>query len=173
MMDRPVKAVPRPATIALLLLFAAARALPAATANFSIQFIEPEHYADAEFDGRGPQARERALKQIRAHLEGLAERHLEPGQTLRIDVLDVDLAGRFEPWHLPLSDVRYLREVTWPKMKLQYELREGETTILSAKENVSDQNYLMRPQLRMSTDPLKYDKAMLDDWFRSRFAAKK
>jgi hypothetical protein len=39
---------------------------------------------------------------------------------------------------------------------------------MSAQETVIDQYYLARPT-RASSDPLRYEKAMLDDWFRARF----
>lgn len=171
MINRRMTGLLKRAKVALFLSLAAADPLPAATANVSVEFVDPEHYADVELDGRGTKAREGALKEIRSHLESLAGRYLKPNQTLRIDVLDVDLAGRLEWWHAPLNDTRYFREVTWPRIELAYELREGEKTILSATEKLSDRNYLMQPQLRSSVDPLEYDKAMLDDWFRARFAA--
>jgi hypothetical protein len=83
-------------------------------------------------------------------------------------VTDVDLAGRFEWWRPYAYDVRILRDITWPRIKLRYALADGGRTVLSAEEQISDLNYLMNAGVRSSSDPLKYEKAMLDDWFRAR-----
>ena len=41
--------------------------------------------------------------------------------------------------------------------------------VAQREETVADMNYRVRPEGRYSNDLLRYEKAMLDDWFRSRF----
>ena len=43
---------------------------------------------------------------------------------MKIEVLDIDLAGELEWWHGPY-DIRYLRSYTWPRIKLRYTLKEA------------------------------------------------
>jgi len=88
---------------------------------------------------------------------------------VKIEVLDVDLAGEIEWWHGPY-DIRYLRDYTWPKIKLRYTLEENGQTIRSAEETVSDPSYQMSVIVTRSGEVMPHEKAMLARWFRSRFA---
>jgi hypothetical protein len=81
--------------------------------------------------------------------------------------LDVDLAGRLEPWHLTPNDVRYMREITWPQMKLRYTLQSASETLLQGEEVLSDRSYLQIPNTNYS-EKLPYEKRMLGRWFRAR-----
>ena len=142
-----------------------------AHAAVEVQFVEPDGYTDSNlYGGYGGKASEPALRQIKSYLERLGERYLKPNQRLDIAVLDVDLAGRYEPWHRFGYDVRILRGVTWPRITLRYSLRENGTVLASAEETVADLAYLMRPSVRHSSETLRYEKAMLRSWFRARFA---
>jgi hypothetical protein len=149
---------------------ASATLASAASAAVEVSFVQPERYSDATLDqGYGAKAREPVLRVIREHLERLGARHLKPNQTLRIDVLDIDLAGRFEWWRPYAYNVRILRGVTWPRIAVRYTWEEEDRVLLVAEESISDLNYQTRVAVNLSGDPLKYEKVMLDDWFRSRF----
>jgi hypothetical protein len=141
----------------------------AASAAVEVSFQHPERYTDAGlYWQHGPKAQAPTLKGIRRHLEKLSARYLRPGQSLRIQVLDIDLAGRYEPWRPFASDVRIMREITWPRIALRYELEQNGQVVASAEETLRDMNYLMRPRMGSSGDPLYFEKVMLDDWFRRR-----
>ncbi len=157
--------------IAAIAVLAGLAALPiSAQAAVEVAFVHPERYSDAGLDrGYGPATRDPVLKGIREHLERLGARYLKPNQTLKIDVLDIDLAGRFEWWRPYAYNVRIMRGVTWPRVAMRYTLEENGTTVLSAEEAVMDLNYQMRLGTSLSSDPLRYEKEMLGDWFRNRF----
>jgi hypothetical protein len=141
-----------------------------AEAAVSVSFVEPDRYSDAGlYRGYGPAAREAVLREIGQHLERLGERYLKPSQALKVEVLDIDLAGRFEPWRPYAYDARIIRSITWPRMTIRYALEEDGRVTTSAEESIADLDYLMHADLRTSRDPLRYEKAMLDDWFRARF----
>jgi hypothetical protein len=154
---------------AAALLLAAGSAAPAAAA-VDISFSQPENFTDADL-GRsyGTAARDDTMRGIEQFLQGLGERWLQPGRTLRVEVLDIDLAGRYEPWRALGANVRAMREVAWPRITLRYALEENGQVVDTAEEDVTDIGYLLRPNARLSHDPLRYEKAMLDDWFRARF----
>jgi hypothetical protein len=155
--------------VALLMTAPASRA----AAEVTVVFSAPERFTDASLHGGyGAHARAFALDAIARHLEALGARDLAPGQTLAIEVLDVDLAGRFEPWRAHDYDLRVLTGATWPRINVRYTLSENGRVLLSAQETVIDQYYLARPA-RASSDPLRYEKTMLDDWFRARFVARR
>ena len=145
--------------------------MPSARAEVRVTFTAPENYVDAELRDRGPRARDLTLKVIREQLVRLGERYLVPDQTLEVEVLDVDLAGELEWWHGPY-DIRFLRSVTWPRIKLRYTLKQGDATIRSSEESISDPSYQMNViAATRSGEVMPYEKEMLARWFRTRFAA--
>jgi hypothetical protein len=132
----------------------------------------PETYTDAALYGeRGRNPRMPAMDGIRKHIEGLAARRLPAGQKLTVDVLDIDLAGRFEPMRALAADVRILRDTDWPRIRLRYTLEGNGVVRSSREETLIDQSFRTHAAFYAPTDPLRYEKAMLDDWFGSRIAS--
>ncbi|WP_284266303.1 DUF3016 domain-containing protein [Bradyrhizobium iriomotense] len=131
-------------------------------AGVKVRFINPERYTDA--DSFGGASREVTLAEFRAYLETLGRRLLAPGQNLSIDVLDIDLAGQDEPRGRG-TEVRVMRDVTPPRIKLRYTLSGGGRRTTSGEDDLSDMNYLMNSSGRLS-GRYGYEKALLDDWFR-------
>lgn len=154
--------------LASTVAFVAAMAAPA-LAGVDVSFIDPEHFTDIkqrEFTTTDAD-RQRILDDLRSHIEGLGAR-LQPLQTVTVEVLDIDLAGKVDP--VPLKqDLRTAPEFAAPRIKLRYVFEEGGQVIASAEEWVSDDNYLNHPTLRTNSDPLRYEKYMLDNWFEQRF----
>jgi len=150
---------------------------PAGT--LTVSFPHPETYTDAAYRSAYGSDRERAqvMNDIRRHFDELAARYLPQGYALSIEVLDVDLAGHFEPWRVRAYDVRIVRDVTWPRMTLRYELRGSDGAVLaSGEQRISDQNFNMGVNIYSQSDRLRYEKAMMDRWFdetvRRRIAAR-
>jgi hypothetical protein len=142
-----------------------------AFASVNVTFVEPEHYTDLKQHdyAYGARSRDRILDRLRTHLEKLGAKHLTEGQSLSIEVLNIDLAGRYEPFLVGHYDGRLADRVTWPSMRLRYVLTENGNEVLNAEERVSDLSYLENISIRYSNDSLRYEKAMLDEWFVKRF----
>lgn len=156
--------------VGLLTIAGAARA---GAADAVVSFVAPERFTDASLrGGYGPTAQAHALDAIARHIQERAAQALPANQTLTVEVLDVDLAGRFDPRLYQNADLRVLTEATWPRITLRYSLTENGRVLLSAEETLIDQSYLGRPT-RASSDPLRYEKTMLDDWFRDRIVARR
>jgi hypothetical protein len=157
-----------PACCSGLALVAFCALLPAqAAGKLDLQFIAPEKYRDI---GHGGYDRERNLKTIGDYLQTLAAQ-LPEGQTLKLEVLDIDLAGELRP--RATQEVRVLRgTVDWPQMQLRYALMQGGATLKSGEARLSDLGYLDHLRGRESTyGELAYDKRMLQDWFRKTITA--
>ena len=115
-----------------LLTVVAALWVADASAEVKVNFINPDKYTDANLRQRyGKSARDIALREIETFFGRLGETYLAPGDKLTIDVLDVDLAGRFEPWQFDYRDVRFMREITWPEIKLRYSLERASEPVRS------------------------------------------
>ena len=153
-----------------LALLAFAAGATGTQAAVTVSFPEPENFRDASIEDMRPvQADEPALRQIEAHLQKLGARYLAQDAALEIEVLDVDLAGRFEPWRPRMHGIRFMDSLTWPSMRVRYTLREEGRIAMTAEERIADQMYLGKPKLWFAGEQLGYEKAMLDDWFRARF----
>ena len=156
--------------LAVLALSLVAAAPLSAQAAVMVSYDQPDRFTDPWLDrDHDSKAREAALKGIRQHLEQLGQRYLGNGTALRIEVLDVDLAGRFSPISARANNVRVMHDTDWPRIKLRYTLERDGKLVAQREETVADMNYRVRPAGRYSNDLLRYEKAMLDDWFRSRF----
>lgn len=153
--------------IFLLLSLAAPNAL---AGDVGVAFLAPEKYQDVGIHQHDIDRNLRALEQ---HLQKLGKQLLPPTQTLKLEILDIDLAGRYEPWQPPpLHEVRVMRSnaATWPLIKLRYTLSEDSRVLKQGEESVTDMNYLDRIKTYDDSDPLHYEKRMLEDWFRDRLS---
>ena len=151
-------------------LLAAASA--AAAGSLTVVFVQPENYTDAAYARSFAGERERAevMRDVERHLQRLAESKLPAGDALKLEVLDIDLAGSFEPVRFrPGDNMRMVRDVSGPRIKLRYTWSRGDQVVAGAEEHLSDINFLRLPQRYFSDDRLRYEKVMLDDWFDRRF----
>ena len=142
-----------------------------ASAGVSVTFVHPETYIDMPF---ATQDREQVLKDLTEYFEKLSA-SLPAGQDLKIEVLDLDLAGRLIPNFRGTQDIRVMRGgADWPHMHLRYTLSTGGQVLRSGDEQLSDMNYLERlTSARYSGDPLRYEKQMIDDWFKKTITGKR
>lgn len=132
-----------------------------------VHFIQPDQFADA---GHGIDA-ERVRNTLDKHLQALGQQGLPAQQTLRIDVLDIDLAGETRPMTGLAHDLRVLKgRADWPQMHLRYTLSDGGRVIASGDDELADMAYLSHTVPLYSSGALPYEQRMLSDWFQSRFA---
>jgi hypothetical protein len=138
-----------------------------AAGKLDLQFVAPEKYSDI---GRGSHDRERNLKSLADYLQTLAAQ-LPESQALKLEVLDIDLAGELRP--RAAQDVRVLRgRADWPQMSLRYTLTQNGTTLKSGEARLSDMGYLDHARCSdRGYGDLPYDKRMLQDWFRKTLMA--
>ncbi|WP_240643689.1 DUF3016 domain-containing protein [Paracoccus siganidrum] len=141
--------------------------LPAA-AEVAVTYAAPDRFRDREF--RQARSRASALAEFDREFARLAARYLPAGQDLAIEVLDIDLAGDFEPWNVDHRDVRILRDTTPPRIRLRYTLAKGGRVLAQDEVRLTDLNYLSDPAARNSGKRFAHDKRLLEDWFRKTFA---
>ena len=138
---------------------------PAAAGEARVNFIEPEQFADL---GRSTFDREHALKSLGDYIRKLGAR-LPEGQTLSIDVTDIDLAGELRYWGA--HELRVLRgRADWPQLKLRWTLQSGDGTFRRGEARLDDLNYLMSVRaIDHQNSDLVYEKRMLRQWFEATF----
>lgn len=145
-----------------------AAAAPAATAGtVAVSFVNAPSFEDAGTTSWEEQAN---LKALAEHLQGLGRRMLPPNQVLKVEVTDVDLAGSRRPTRLG-SEIRVLRGgADWPRINLRYTLEVDGKPVRSGEERVADLDYARGISKYRESQSLYYEKRMLDDWFKARFA---
>ena len=152
-------------TLALAGLFALGAG--SAHAGVSITFDETQRYSDVPFD---PTDRKQVLDALADHFTGLGK-YLPPGQALHITVLDVDMAGREIPSFRAGRDIRVLNgRADWPHMQLRYSLEQNGQVVKSGEAQLQDMNYQSRSTHYFDSEPLRYEKQMIDEWFGKNIA---
>jgi hypothetical protein len=136
-----------------------------AAGTVQISFTDPEKFADVRDRAYRVEDNVKALEKV---LADAARPYVADGQTLKIEVLDVDLAGETRPGARS-SDLRVLRgRADWPRITLRWSL-EGDGPARSGQAVVQDMNYLKRAPAPVYDTHLVYERRMLDDWFREQF----
>jgi hypothetical protein len=132
-----------------------------------VKFIQPEKFADV----RDASLRmDDNLKTLQRVIEQVGAGYVADGQTLRIEVLDVDLAGEVKPSRR-LQDIRVMRgRADWPRIELRYTLESPGAAVRTGQARIADMSYLHRlPPAAGADDALPYERRMLDEWFRTEF----
>jgi hypothetical protein len=141
---------------------------PASSAGLVlVTFVEPQRYTDV---GRLVADRERALQVLGAHFEGLAA-GLPDGQQLRIEVLDVDLAGELYPMRTLEERRVLLGRADFPRIHLRWALAVAGQAPRAGEDRLADMNYLSMLRPAHVLDELFYEKRMIDGWFGARFGS--
>jgi hypothetical protein len=138
-----------------------------ASAGVTVAFSNPDQFRDMPFS---PSDRADVLKELTEHFEYLGK-DLPPGHDLRVEVLDLDMAGELRPNFRGHNDIRILRgRADWPRMQVRYTLESNGQVISRGEDALSDMAYLSRMPRYADGDSLRYEKRMIDDWFKQKFA---
>ena len=164
------RAFSAPLAAGLFTVLAAAAPTAAVAGTVDVSFVNAPAFEDAGTTSWEEQAN---LKALAAHLQSLGQRMLPANQVLKVEVTDVDLAGSLRPTRLG-SQIRVLRGgADWPRINLRYTLEVDGKPVRSGEERVADMNYARGISKYRESQSLYYEKRMLDDWFKARFADSK
>ena len=146
----------------------APRALPA-EGPVQVQWTDPAQFTELRYSrNRWDAQRGDWVEDLAEHLRKQASKQLPEGQKLDVTITDIKRAGDYEPWHGPrLDDVRIMRDIYPPRIELQFTLTDANGQIIDQGERkLSDTGYLLNSSLPSNTDPLRYEKRLLNDWVR-------
>jgi len=129
-------------------------------AEVVVNYVHPERFSDFPTDQHD---RERAFRELTKHFDELGAK-LPEGQTLRIDVKDVDLAGREGPKRA-VTNLRTYTSLDWPRIDLQFEIKSSGQTVRSGEATLRDMEFSSRSKRYYDGDALRFEKRMLDEWF--------
>ena len=134
-----------------------------------VTFSHPETYTDfPDMDAD----RQELFKKFADHFIKKAAK-LPASQELKVEVLDINLAGELRPGFRFPRDIRIVRgQADWPTMRLRYTLTENGQVVKSGEERLSNMAYLQHSHRYYPDDALRYEKKMVDDWMRERFGVR-
>jgi hypothetical protein len=163
--------------LSIALGLAAALSLHAADAKIAprteVIFDHPENFTDVKDANLATdKGRDAILSRLRNHLVDRTTPLLPEGDSLRITFTDVDLAGEYEPWHGGgLQEIRVVKDIYPPSFKFSYSVTDTSGKVVKqGTEEIRDLDFQTRFTVGDNSDPLRYEKATLDDWARSTLA---
>ncbi len=156
-----------PGRTLLLSCFVAVAGSAAAAGTVSVSFANASSYTDA---GATRWDEDANLKVLADHFQSLGKRYLRDGEVLKVEVLDVDLAGTIRPWRRGGFEVRVIKGgADWPRVGLRYALEVNGQSVRNAQESVIDMNYARGLVGARRSEALYYEKNMLEKWFKASF----
>ena len=135
-----------------------------------VNYKSPETFTDmgrTDMASRG--ADEGYLVELRDYIQRTGKNRLPAGSTLAVTITDVDMAGRFEPERGPqLNDVRMVRAIYPPRIQLSYRLTDVAGVVRSEGERqLTDTAFEYKLSPIDRNDPLRHEKALMDDFLRN------
>lgn len=136
-------------------------------AAVTVSYGDPDRFTDAADRNSDPR---KIMLILERFLKELGDRYLPAQTNLKIEVLDLDRAGR-PRMNLP-TEIRVINGKTdMPCIELNYTLEADNEVLPARHERVCDPDFLRRVAPPYSEhDPLVYEKRMLEQWFQERFA---
>ena len=113
------------------------------------------------------------MAQLARYLRQRAAARLAPGQSLDVTLTDIRRAGNYEAWHGPrANDVRIVRDLYPPRITLRFALHGADGAVLAQGERrLADPGFLQGAARLDDSDPLRFEKRLIDDWLRREFPA--
>ena len=144
---------------------AALAALPLHAA-VTVSYGDPDLFTDAGDRNSDPR---KVMLSLERHFKELGDRYLPAQSDLKIEVLDLDRAGR--PYMNLPTEIRIITgKADMPCIELSYALETDHKLVQSGRERVCDPDYLRPLGPRYDEhDSLAYEKRMLEQWFRRHF----
>ncbi|MGI4719689.1 MAG: DUF3016 domain-containing protein [Janthinobacterium lividum] len=140
----------------------------AASAGVTVNYVNPENFSDLPFS---PWHRQVVLEDLAGYFAQLGK-DLPAGQELKVDVTNIDLAGRQRPGR----GAKYPRfaqgGADWPVIELRYTLSANGKVVDSGTAQLKDMAYLDHLDSGSNIDRLRFEKRMVQEWFNETILPK-
>ncbi len=148
-----------------------ARTLPV-NAPVRVEWTDPEGFSEIRYSrNRFESRRGNWVQRLAEHLQQQAARAIGPDERLELLITDIELAGDYEPLGTGLDDVRVVRDVYPPRMRVDYVRHGADGQVMQqGSRTLSDPGFLGATSLS-AHDPLRFEKRMIDAWVRREFAS--
>lgn len=137
-------------------------AVQAAGAAVTVDYVHPEGFTDLP---RIARQRDQALQDFTEHFETLG-RGLPSGTDMKIDVLDIDLAGHERPNAFGNADLRVVGgPIDAPRMRLRYTVSRDGKVVAQGEARLDDAGFRERINMYPSSARWPREFQMIDDWW--------
>lgn len=146
----------------------APRALPE-SGPVSVTWNDPATFTEfRQSNNRWAASEGNWVQDLAQYMRKRAQQQLAPGARLELTIVDIERAGRYEPWNRPdMQNVRIIRDMYPPRMTVSFRLHDPTGAVVDEGERkLSDQAFLLNASPINMTDPLRYEKRMVDAWLR-------
>ena len=150
------------------------RNLPTAD-EVSVDWTDPNQFTDIRYSGnRWEAAQGNWVVDLATYLQKQAGKQLPDGQQLHITLTDIRRAGSYEPGRgINMDRVRVIKDIYPPRVSLDFSLTDADGKVLAeGQRKLVDSAFLMGASPLTDTDPLRYEKRLLDDWLKKEFDQK-
>lgn len=144
----------------------APRALPE-SGPVSVHWNDPATFTELrQSSNRWAASEGNWLQELAQYMRKRANPRLAPGEHLDLNIVDIDRAGQYEPWlDINLQNTRIVRDRYPPRMTVQFRHMDASGNVVAEGERkLTDQAFLLNASPINSSDPLRYEKRMIDAW---------
>lgn len=133
----------------------------------SVRWQDPAQFSELRGSGNRNEARRgNWVVQLATHLRKRAEKRLRAGERLDVEILDIRRAGNYEPWRgFEFDRTRFIREIYPPRIELSFTHIDANGTVVAKGERkLSDSAFMGSGGTVGNSDPLRYEKSLIDRW---------
>lgn len=148
------------------------RNLPVAE-DVSIDWTDPNQFTDIRYSGNRWEASQgNWVVDLAGYVQKQAGKKLADGQQLQITITDIRRAGMYEPGRgFNMDRIRVIKDIYPPRLTLNFTLKDANGQVLAEGERkLVDSGFMLGSSPLSDTDPLRYEKRMVDDWVNKEFA---
>lgn len=141
----------------------------------SVDWTDPNQFSDIRYSGnRWEAAQGNWVVDLATYLQKQAGKKLVNGQQLHVTITDIRRAGMYEPGRgMNLDRVRIIKDIYPPRVTLNFTLKGADGQVISEGERkLVDGAFMMGSSPLSDTDPLRYEKRLLDDWVNKELGQK-
>ena len=114
----------------------------------------------------------RLFETLTKNINKQAEKILKPGQTLQMQVTNLDLAGDMRPtFGATPGDLRIVKDLYPPRATFSYSVNEGDKVIIAGDEKIIDMSFMNNTR-NFNNRPFQYETNLFDDWLQKTVAPK-
>lgn len=140
--------------------------------EIEVKYSEPDSYRDID-SGNEPKSKfkERVFKQLtKQFVESGSD--VTFGHKMLIDVTNIDLAGDIDYFASPNHHaMRVVKPIYFPRISFKYRLEDDNGRVIrESEETLKDMGFMDRTiSMRYERGGFKYEKRLIDNWFKSAF----
>jgi hypothetical protein len=138
----------------------------------NVHWADPAGFSELRYSqNRHEAARGDWVVELADYMQEKIAKTVPPGDRVDVEIVDITRAGEYE-WlsRATSDDIRVLRDVYPPRMTLNFRHVDASGNVVGEGERkIADLAYLQTTPAFPTSDPLRYDKRLIDTWVRREF----